>query len=172
MFESIAEKKLWLWYAIAVLVIIFDQITKQMASSSLDYNQPMAITNFFNFTLRHNTGAAFSLFHDAGGWQRWFFGILAAVFSVFIAVWITRIDRKHWLEALGLALVLGGALGNLYDRILLGYVVDFIHFHYRDVYHFPAFNVADSAISCGAGLLIIDILFFKSDHKSTENKSA
>ena len=158
-----------MWYGIALLVVILDQITKNMASAALNYNQPMPVTGFFNFTLRHNTGAAFSMFHDASGWQRWFLGILAAVFSVFITVWIARLKKTDWLEALGLALVLGGALGNLYDRVLLGYVVDFLHFHYMDIYHFPAFNVADSAISCGAGLLIFDIVFVKRG-RSEKNK--
>lgn len=167
------EKRLWLWYGIAVVVILLDQLTKNIAVSQLVYNRPVEITGFFNFTLRYNTGAAFSMFADGGGWQRWFLGVLAAGVSVGIIVWIARLDRKHWIEALGLALVLGGALGNLYDRILLGHVVDFLHFHYMDRHHFPAFNIADAAITCGAGLLIFDALFLKREsRKNSAEKQA
>lgn len=166
------EKRLWLWYGIAIVVILLDQLTKSLAASNLVYNQPEVVTPFFNLTLRYNPGAAFSILADAGGWQRWFLGILAAVVSVAIIIWIARIDKRHWPEALGLALVLGGALGNLYDRVLLGHVIDFLHFHYMDRYHFPAFNLADAAITCGAALLIFDALFLKRESKSQEGQKA
>ncbi|WP_018415514.1 signal peptidase II [Teredinibacter turnerae] len=146
------------WYGVALLVILLDQITKNVASHMLVLHQLEPITSFFNFTLRHNFGAAFSMFHDAGGWQRWFLAILAAGVSVLLIFWIAKLPRQKWMEALALALVLGGALGNLYDRILLGYVVDFIVVHYKE-HEWPAFNIADSAICIGAALLVWDSLF-------------
>ncbi|HEY7774479.1 MAG TPA: signal peptidase II, partial [Marinagarivorans sp.] len=130
------------------------------------------IDGLFNFTLRYNHGAAFSFLYDAGGWQRWFLAIIAAVMSVVLVVWLSRVAVKKPLESLGLALILGGALGNLYDRLTLGYVVDFIDFYYQQ-YHFPAFNIADCGITCGAALLIWDAIFGsgkKSEH--TENAEA
>ena len=110
----------------------------------------------------HNYGAAFSFLSDAGGWQRYGFSILAAVVSAVIAVWLARQPAQRWFESLALALILGGALGNLYDRVTLGYVVDFLDFHWSG-HHFPAFNVADSGISVGAALLIIDAFINKED---------
>ena len=122
----------------------------------------------------HNTGAAFSFLSDAGGWQRYGFSILAAGVSAVIAVWLARQPTERWFESLALALILGGALGNLYDRVTLGYVVDFLDFHWSG-HHFPAFNVADSGISVGAVMLIIDG-FINSDReknsKSTSNKKS
>lgn len=146
---------LWKWYGLAALVLILDQCSKHWFSANLDYGQPWVITDFFNFTLLHNTGAAFSFLSDAGGWQRWAFGVIAGAVSLVLIVWISRLDSKKSWEALALALVLGGALGNLYDRVVLGYVVDFIVVHYQQHY-WPAFNVADSGICVGAGMLIID----------------
>lgn len=163
----------YLWYGVAALVVVLDQASKHWISSNLIYAEPWVFTSFFNFTLLHNTGAAFSFLSDAGGWQRWLFGAISISVSTALVVWLARLgSTKRW-EAVALALVLGGALGNLYDRIELGYVVDFIVVHYRH-YHFPAFNIADSAISVGAVMLFIDILFF---HKAgnqfdkTENHS-
>ena len=122
----------------------------------------------------HNYGAAFSFLSDAGGWQRYGFSILAAGVSAVIAVWLARQPTDRWFESLALALILGGALGNLYDRVTLGYVVDFLDFHWSG-HHFPAFNVADSGISVGAVMLIIDG-FINSDReknsKSTSNKKS
>ncbi|MDP5070522.1 MAG: signal peptidase II, partial [Congregibacter sp.] len=112
----------------------------------------------FNLTLHHNQGAAFSFLADAGGWQRWFFAGLALAVSAMIVFWLRDLKPRQWPLSLALALVLGGALGNLVDRILLGYVVDFISVHYQDWY-FPTFNVADSAISVGAALIVVDSLF-------------
>lgn len=149
----------WRWYALAAVIIILDQISKQWVSAALTYGEPVVFTSFFNFTLLHNPGAAFSFLSTAGGWQRWFFAVLAAAISVVLVVWLTRVAHRRY-EALALALILGGALGNLYDRVLLGYVVDFIVVHYQDHY-WPAFNIADSAITGGAALLIIDMLFVK-----------
>lgn len=149
----------WRWYLIAVIVIILDQVTKHWASAALTYNEPVVFTPFFNFTLLHNPGAAFSFLSDAGGWQRWFFTVVALVISVILVVWLARIPHRRY-EALALALILGGALGNVYDRVVLGYVVDFIVVHYQD-YYWPAFNIADAAITVGAGFLIFDVLFVK-----------
>jgi signal peptidase II len=146
--------------AIAGLVLGLDLWTKAYAVATLKVegtSYPI-IDGFFSFTLRYNHGAAFSFLHDAGGWQRWFFAIIAGVMSVVLVIWLARVALQKPIEALGIALVLGGALGNLYDRVTLGYVVDFIHVYYQQ-YHFPAFNIADSGITCGAALLIWDAVF-------------
>ena len=113
-------------------------------------------------TLAHNYGAAFSFLSDAGGWQRWLFTGLASVVTVVLVIWLLRLTAKERMLAAALSLVIGGAVGNLIDRIINGYVVDFIDVYYRD-WHWPAFNVADSAISCGIVLLLIDGIFFSSD---------
>ncbi len=147
----------WRWYALAALVFALDLITKNMASSVLRYGEPLQVTTFFNFTLLHNTGAAFSFLSEAGGWQRWFFAVIAAGVGVFIILWLSRLGRRDGWQSLGLSLVLGGALGNLWDRITLGYVVDFVQLHYHN-YYWPAFNVADSGITLGAAVLIINSL--------------
>ncbi len=147
----------WLW--LAVVVIVLDLLTKHQASSLLPYGIPHPQLPVFDLTLLHNTGAAFSFLSQAGGWQRWFFALIAIVVSVALLVWMARTPyQQRWLGA-GLALLLGGALGNLYDRIVHGYVVDFISLHYSG-YYFPAFNLADTAITIGAGMLIIDMLWF------------
>jgi len=156
-FEKVARngsRALW-WYGLALFVIILDQYTKGLASSQLDYGRPIQIFSWFNLTLQHNTGAAFSFLDDAGGWQRHFFTIVASAISIALLVSLVLISRSHRLLALSLGLILGGALGNLWDRVELGYVVDFISVHYRGKY-FPAFNIADSAISVGAALMLLD----------------
>ena len=147
----------WIWYAVSLLVIAADQASKAWVSANFVYGDPWVITDFFNLTLLHNTGAAFSFLSDAGGWQRWMFTGIAALVSLGLVWWIARLRDGKPLEALALALILGGALGNLFDRVTLGYVVDFIVVHYRQ-YHWPAFNLADSAICVGAALLILDSL--------------
>jgi signal peptidase II len=141
------------WYGLAGLVVLFDQVTKYLANSMLDYAQPLSVLPSFNLTLLYNRGAAFSFLNDAGGWQRWFFTAIAAFAIVFIALWIRRLGRHETLLAFALALILGGAAGNLIDRVLFGYVIDFIQVFYGE-YFFPAFNIADSAISVGAVFLI------------------
>lgn len=143
------------WYALALVLIVLDQYTKGLASSALDYGRPVEVFSWFNLTLQHNSGAAFSFLSDAGGWQRWFFTAVAVVISCALAVWLYLAPRGHWLLALSLGLILGGAIGNLWDRVALGYVVDFISVHYNDWY-FPAFNLADSAITVGAGCMLLD----------------
>jgi signal peptidase II len=148
---------LW-WYGLAALVVLLDQYTKSLASAGLDYGRPVEVFSWFNLTLQHNTGAAFSFLSDAGGWQRYFFSTVAVVISAVLMVWLYVMPRgQHWL-ALSLGLILGGALGNVWDRLVLGHVVDFISVHYGG-YYFPAFNLADSAITVGAAVMILDSLF-------------
>jgi len=153
----------FLW--ISVLVIVLDQLTKYMASSMLMYARPVAVMPLFNFTLLHNMGAAFSFLDSAGGWQRWFFTVVAIGVSIFLVQWLNRLTKQEKLQAVALTLILGGAIGNVIDRIRLGYVVDFLDFYYAR-WHFPAFNIADSAITIGAALLIYDSLFGTGRHNS------
>ena len=145
------------WIGLSLLVVFADQWTKALALDLLDYGRPVEILPFFNITLQYNRGAAFSFLSDAGGWQRWFFTAVALIASVVIAVWLARLNREDKLLAASLSLILGGAIGNVWDRLQLGYVVDFISLHYHDWY-FPTFNVADSAVTVGAGLMILDAL--------------
>jgi signal peptidase II len=156
------QSYLLLWYAIAVTVLVIDQLTKTWIVSEFYLGQREVISSFFNLVSVRNYGAAFSFLSDAGGWQRWFFTILSSVISVIIFVWIGRLGKSNALESLALALILGGALGNLYDRVMLGYVVDFLDFHWSGT-HFPAFNVADAGISMGAMLLILDMFISPKD---------
>lgn len=149
----------WLW--VTVLVIALDQLTKYLAQQNLGYHQPVNLFPSFNFTLAYNKGAAFSFLSDASGWQRWFFTVIALGVSIVIVVWMKKLTvRERWL-AIALSLILGGALGNVWDRMTLGYVIDFIDVFYGD-WHWPAFNIADSAISIGATMLIIDAFFLNS----------
>jgi signal peptidase II len=145
----------WLWLGISGVVIWLDWQSKQLASASLELYRPQEIFSWLNITLAHNYGAAFSFLSDAGGWQRWFFIGLTAVVSLVLLIWLLRLPRCEWRTGLSLGLIIGGALGNLVDRVQLGYVVDFIDVYYRG-WHFPAFNVADSAITAGVALLLLD----------------
>jgi len=154
---KVRGKLIWLW--LSVVVVGLDQLTKYLASANLEYGRPVELLPVFDLTLLHNTGAAFSFLAGAGGWQRWLFALLAAVVSIVLVVWLKRLKAHETWLAIALALVLGGALGNLYDRVVLGYVVDFISVHYQR-YYFPAFNLADSGITVGAIMLIIDTLWF------------
>jgi signal peptidase II len=142
------------WLAIAAIVIILDQLSKAAITSHFVYGESLTITSFFNLVLAHNTGAAFSFLSEAGGMQRWLFSIIAIVASVWI-VWLLHKHQAEKLFSFALAFILGGALGNLIDRIAYGYVVDFLDCHWAG-YHFAAFNVADAAITAGAMLLILD----------------
>lgn len=143
----------WLWLSFVVLVL--DQITKLAIAASMQLYQSIQVLPFFNLTYVHNTGAAFSFLSEAGGWQRWFFAVLAFVISVVITVWLARLKRHETLLAVSLALVLGGAVGNLIDRLAYGYVIDFLDVYYQD-WHWPAFNIADSAITIGVALMIAE----------------
>lgn len=153
----------WLW--LSALVVIIDQATKYVADEYLSYGRAVELLPVFDLTLAYNTGAAFSFLADAGGWQRWFFAILASIVSVVLVIWIKRLKPQETWLALALALILGGAVGNLYDRVVLGYVIDFISLHYQQHY-FPAFNVADSAISVGAAILILDTFIHPKENAS------
>ena len=143
----------WLW--LSALVIVVDQVTKRVIDSAMQLHQTIELIPYFQLTYMRNQGAAFSFLSGAGGWQRWFFIGLAIVASVFIFVWLRKLDPSRRREAVAWALVLGGALGNLIDRILYGYVIDFLDVYVGD-WHWPAFNVADSAITVGVGLLLLD----------------
>lgn len=153
--------------AVALVIVILDQWTKHLASTHLVYDRAVAILPVFDLTLHHNTGAAFSMFAEGSGWQRWFLGGLSTVVSVVLVVWIGRLAPGERLLASSLAFILGGAVGNLIDRISLGYVVDFISVHYGGHY-FPTFNIADSAITIGAGLMILDMIIHREKHGVTE----
>ena len=151
-FKSTTSMTPWLGWSL--IVILVDQFTKILIMGYFQLGQAREFTSFFNLVRAHNPGAAFSFLRDAGGWQRWFFtGI--AVIAVIVILWLLRKHAGQKLFAFALASVLGGAVGNLIDRLRLGYVVDFLNFHWGDA-HFPAFNVADSAITLGVGCLILD----------------
>ena len=143
----------WLW--LSLVVIVLDQSTKFLVTRFFELYERVEVLPVLDFTLLHNTGAAFSLLAGASGWQRWFFIALACVVSVLLVAWIWRTPRGDKLLPLALSLILGGAVGNVIDRVVHGYVVDFIHAHWGAAY-FPAFNIADSAITIGAVLLILD----------------
>ena len=159
------------WLLLTVLIIILDLWTKNLASQHLQMHDPVAVFSGFNLTLMHNTGAAFSFLGNAGGWQRWFFICLTLIVSTFILIWLYGLKaNQRWL-ACALALILGGALGNLWDRVILGYVVDFIDVSlsflpWRIFNPWPTFNVADSAITIGATMLIIDAVFFSDETRN------
>lgn len=149
------------WLVLSLLVLVIDQVSKAHFESSLEmFQQIVVIPDYFSWTLAYNTGAAFSFLADSGGWQRWLFALIAVVVSAVLVVWLKRLGRDDTWLAVALALVLGGALGNLYDRIALGHVIDFILVHWQNRHHFPAFNFADSAITVGAIMLALDM--FKS----------
>lgn len=145
----------WLW--LSALVVVLDLGSKAIATHYLTLYQPVPVFPGFNWTLAHNPGAAFSFLSDESGWQRWFFSAISAAVSIGIVIWLRRLPPAQLWLAAALAMVLGGALGNLWDRVTLGYVVDFIDVYYQQS-HWPAFNLADSAICVGAVLLVIDSL--------------
>ncbi len=160
------NKQRVVWLVVAIVIVALDQWTKFLASSKLSYGVPIEILPVFNLTLQHNTGAAFSFLADAGGWQRWFFTAVSIIVSVVLLLWLCRLKPTERLIAASLSFILGGAIGNLWDRFELGYVVDFISVHYQSWY-FPAFNIADSAITIGAGLMILDMVM-NADKKSDD----
>ena len=160
----------WLW--LTLVVVIIDQFTKQWASDALQLFRTVELMPMLNLYLAHNEGAAFSFLSNAGGWQRWFFTLIALVISTALVLWMRKLQKHELWITIGLALILGGALGNVIDRILFGYVIDFIQFYYHAqsclpgftlLYAghapqciWPAFNIADSAITVGAAILILD----------------
>ena len=147
----------WLW--LSFFVVLLDQATKALVVGAIKMKAAIQLLPFLDIVYLENEGAAFSLLHDAGGWQRWFFIILALIVSVVLMVWLRRLRGSEQIVlAIGLSLVLGGALGNVIDRVWHSYVIDFIYFHWKDWY-FPAFNIADSAITVGAGCLLLDAFY-------------
>jgi signal peptidase II len=142
----------WLW--ISLLVVVLDQASKQIAETQLTPHQAVNLLPYFDWYLTYNTGAAFSFLADAGGWQRWLFTAIAIIMSVLIVQWLRKLPAEDTLAAISLSLILGGAIGNLIDRIYLGHVIDYIQI-WLGSYPFPAFNIADAAISIGAVLLIL-----------------
>jgi signal peptidase II len=146
----------WLW--VSVVVLLLDQATKYLADSTMALHESIELIPFLALTKAYNTGAAFSFLGDASGWQRWLFIGLALVVSGILLAWLRRLPAGEWRTALALALILGGAIGNLVDRVLHGHVIDFIDVYY-ETWHWPTFNVADSAITVGAALLVFDALF-------------
>jgi signal peptidase II len=156
--QFVHEKTALIWIWLSVIVVVLDQFTKWFVVGYFALYEILPVGPFLDLTRLHNEGAAFGLLSEAGGWQRWFFLALAATIGVSILFWLRSLPaRGHYWLSIGLALILGGAVGNAYDRFVDGYVVDYLHFHWNDAY-FPAFNVADIAITTGAFMLIIDAL--------------
>jgi signal peptidase II len=153
------------WFLLSIAVILLDQWSKWLAETLLVPYQPVPVLPLFNFTLAYNTGAAFSFLSDAGGWQRWFFISLTLVVVSVLLNWLWHMRAEERLQAASISLVLGGAIVNLIDRVWLGHVIDFLDVYYGS-YHWPIFNIADSAITVGVILLIIDMFF--NDHPERE----
>lgn len=152
----------WLW--VSALVLVVDQLTKWLVEAHLALYQTIELLPFLALRKAYNEGAAFSFLSDASGWQRWFFIVLALVVIVILLVWLLRLPREEWQVRLALVLIIGGAAGNVIDRIIYGHVVDFIDVFYGS-WHWPTFNVADSAITVGAALLLLDV--FRGRHEQT-----
>ena len=159
----------WLW--ITALALFLDQLTKQWVIRVFDLYESVQVLPFFNLTYVRNYGAAFSFLSDAGGWQRWFFTVIAIVVSAVLLWWLKQSKRQEVLLPVAYCLILSGAIGNVADRLIYGYVIDFLDFYYQQ-WHYPAFNIADSAIFVGAGLLIYDAFFRQNpdSEKKTESK--
>ncbi|MEI6384423.1 MAG: signal peptidase II [Betaproteobacteria bacterium] len=169
---SRARINLWLWLGLSLVIFLIDQYTKVLIVGSFQYGDNQTITSYFNLVRVHNTGAAFSFLASASGWQRWFFIGLGTVAAIFM-LWMLKSHPSQKLFSFAIACILGGAVGNVVDRIIYGYVVDFLQFHWSWLEplfpsgFFPSFNVADSAISLGAFCLILDeILRVKKTHTS------
>lgn len=161
------------WLGLALIVVMLDQLTKYLAAAHLDFGQPVPLVPLLNLTLAYNEGAAFSFLSNSGGWQRWLFILLSTLVSIALVFWLSRLPKNEKWTGLALSLVLGGAVGNLIDRLVHGHVIDFIDFHYSaagkciwlfqhaalETCNFPTFNVADSGITVGATILIAISLF-------------
>lgn len=159
-------KLTWLW--LSLIVIAADQISKHwFVANFVLYEQVAVIPDVFSWTLAYNRGAAFSFLANETGWQRWFFAVIAFAVSAVLVVWLKRLKANETWLAIALALVLGGAIGNLYDRVVLGHVVDFILVHWKTQWYFPAFNIADSAITVGAVMLALDM--FRGDKPAPDS---
>ncbi|OGV49946.1 MAG: signal peptidase II [Legionellales bacterium RIFCSPHIGHO2_12_FULL_42_9] len=146
----------WHWFLLSVFIVMADQLTKYMAEVQLTAYQPFPVLPMFNLTLAYNTGAAFSFLSHAGDWHRWFFAGFSFCMSVFFVVWMVRLPAKACLQLTAISLILGGTLGNFFDRLFSGHVIDFIQLYYHQ-YYWPVFNLADSAICVGAVLLLLDL---------------
>lgn len=147
------------WLGLSLVALVLDQASKLLVDSTMQLYQSIPLLPFFKLTYVHNTGAAFSFLSEAGGWQRWFFAGLALVISIVIAVWLSRLEKHETLLAVALSLILGGAVGNLIDRLAYGYVIDFLDVYYG-TWHWPAFNIADSAITLGVVLMLAESFGF------------
>lgn len=155
----------WLWLTLLCLVI--DQVSKHWVAGTFSYGETLSVLPFFNLTYVHNPGAAFSFLADQGGWQRWFFTAIASIASIVFFIWMAKTPKEQKLSAIAFSLILSGAVGNLIDRALFGYVIDFLDFYWGRS-HFAAFNVADSAIFIGAALMILESF----THKENGNKES
>lgn len=159
------------WGWLAVIAYVLDQLTKQWTIRVFELGESINILPFFNLTYVRNYGAAFSFLAEAGGWQRWFFTIIALVVSVMLLWWLRQCKRSQVLLPVAFCLILSGAVGNVTDRLIYGYVIDFLHFYYQD-WHYPAFNLADSAIFLGAALLIYDAFTNKEQDETGRHSKA
>jgi len=156
---------MWRWLWLSAVVVILDQLTKQWVEASFVLYETYPVTGFFNLTLVYNTGAAFSFLADAGGWQRWFFTLFALTISAYLVYWLMQLKKQQIVLPLAIAMIIGGAVGNVIDRILYGHVVDFLDFYIAD-WHWPAFNLADSAIFLGVILFIWESFFSGNDSQT------
>ncbi len=152
--------KKWHWFILSILIIIADQTSKYWVGALFTPYKPMPVMPMLNITLAFNTGAAFSFLSGAGDWHRWFFAGFSLLVSVILMIWLWRTPTQARMQSAGISLILGGALGNLIDRGLHGYVIDFIDVYYK-YHHFATFNIADSAICIGAGILVLDLLIHR-----------
>jgi signal peptidase II len=168
MHNNSKKSGLW-WLPISAIVFYLDQWTKTLATESLEIYEAVVVNNYLNWTLMHNEGMAFSFLADQSGWQRWVISIVAIAIVIWLLIWLKKNKINAKFLNLGLVFVIGGALGNIYDRLSLGYVIDFIEAHYNDSF-WPAFNIADTAISIGAFFLILDLIF--GDKETDEDKSS
>ena len=157
-------------FGIVIVIVVLDQITKIWADRALDMYQQVYVNPFFNITKAYNYGAAFSFLDTPGGWQRWLFTGISLVVSIVLCVWLYRMSRAEKWLSLSISLILGGAVGNLIDRMYFGYVVDFIQVHWNDSY-FPSFNIADAAITCGTVVLLILTFFEKKEPDEQTTKT-
>ncbi len=156
------------WLSLSTLILILDQASKIWVDTSMDLYQSFAIFPSFNITYARNYGAAFSFLSDAGGWQRWFFAVLAIGISVGLVIWLKRLKTEETLLALSISLILGGAVGNIIDRVLYGYVIDFLDVYYQ-THHWPIFNIADSAICVGVACMLYESFTNDSDNTNDSN---
>jgi signal peptidase II len=153
----ILQKSQIKWLGLALIILVLDQLSKYYIQQQLDFNHPLDLLPWFNFRLLHNTGGAFSFLSTASGWQRWFLSGIALGLIMALCFWLFSLSAKARLKAMGLSLVIGGALGNLLDRVYYGYVIDFIELHYQN-WSWPVFNLADSAITLGAFIIMLTML--------------